>query len=141
LVDIQNETDLFDLQDSSLYVDSVFDITGVIRHDTRNPGFGEFYLQPNGSEDFALTQTTGLAESEELSFGLYPNPATDRLTLELPGPVAEVSLRDALGRRLKHRREVGRGRMQWSVGDLAPGVYFVTVRSEAGTATRRLLKR
>ena len=80
------------------------------------------------------------------SLDLFPNPATDRLTLRLNDDYrgeATIVLRDALGRQLRldhYRKEGTLLRTEVPLSDLAPGVYFLEVREGEARRTRRFVK-
>ncbi|MBC7449106.1 MAG: T9SS type A sorting domain-containing protein, partial [Hymenobacteraceae bacterium] len=70
---------------------------------------------------------------------LYPNPAADACTVELPpsdastpaDALATVTLRDALGRRVWQTRATGRQQQVPLIGR-APGLYVLTIITTAG---------
>ena len=64
---------------------------------------------------------------------LYPNPATEFVTVEAERPIATVTIADAAGRVLRRER-VGAERARLPVADLAPGLYFVVVRDREGAS-------
>ena len=76
-----------------------------------------------------------------LAVRVYPNPADDRLTVELAGdePLSRVEVYDTGGRRLLDRPAAGH-RHEISVGQLPRGVYFVRLSgAHGGTVTRRVV--
>lgn len=145
LVDIQNETDLFGIPDSTPFVDSLLNIRGVVRHDSRNPGFGAYYLQPNGVEDIDFLMPSGLAgSSRELTIDVYPNPARQRLMVVLPQAVhaEEVAVLNTLGQSVITRRGSIQGRLAIAVAELPEGVYLLSVVTEDGRRSlQRFIKR
>jgi hypothetical protein len=76
----------------------------------------------------------------------YPNPVRGRLHLAFnlgqAGPV-NVDLYDLLGRRVRTLADGaypgGRQILDADVGDLAPGVYLLRLKTDAGTVTRRVV--
>jgi hypothetical protein len=81
----------------------------------------------------------------------YPNPFSDRLKLEGPGPAqapVEVSILDVRGRQVHHARlEASLGAVEYgwdgrdSDGGLVPaGLYFIRVRSAGSEETLRVVK-
>ena len=81
-------------------------------------------------------------EARAVDFALVPNPATDLVTVRLPAEAASASIvvTDVTGRTVAARREFAAS-ASFDVGDWAAGLYVVTVRTEAGSATERLLVR
>ncbi len=76
------------------------------------------------------------------AYDLFPNPASSHTTLLVrqdPGRIRQVSLLDALGRRVRaivlnnHA-----GRIEIAVHDLSPGLYFVQFLTELGPVVRPL---
>lgn len=77
---------------------------------------------------------------------IYPNPATQTLTVEFevnaPGDYT-IAITDALGQQVM-TNECGQVdhfyKKDLSIGGLDRGIYFVTIRSEKGGITKRLVK-
>ncbi len=78
-----------------------------------------------------------------LNVGLYPNPATDRTTLDLttlPAATYQVRVLDMAGRVLQSHTLTGGLAHSLTVGELPSGSYLVQVSGEAVKITRRLTK-
>lgn len=83
----------------------------------------------------------GIEENQELAFRMYPNPATDFITIEcmkFGSDVPVISLHDHLGRLLKIK-EMDYNRTQFEVPDLPAGLYLISVKTKEGAATRKLI--
>lgn len=104
----------------------------------------------NNVSDYSAIRTFTMPTAREaaslpVQVDLYPNPATERSTLQLGLPVAQelrVELRDALGRVVYARgeyREAGQHTIELDVSDLVPGFYLVHVQGERSQETRRLI--
>ena len=82
---------------------------------------------------------------EEAEFGMYPNPATDQLTVEVPMQAdadVTVSVLDPAGKlAIQQHRTMSKGdnRMTLDVRALPNGVYFVQVRNGEQSFTRKLV--
>jgi hypothetical protein len=81
----------------------------------------------------------------EASFGLFPNPASQSVTVEVPleadGDVS-VAILDPSGKQaLAQTRRLTKGdnRMEFQLGELPAGVYFVQVRNGELAMTRKLV--
>lgn len=81
--------------------------------------------------------STTVAEEQKPSLGLYPNPASDEVTLNWPrslGAASSVLIADMNGRTVLHRylvaAEVGRARID--ISPLFPGNYTVTITGTNG---------
>ena len=75
-------------------------------------------------------QTLSLAEGAAArdEFELFPNPATDRVTIRAPRPVrASVVLRDVLGRVLWCHSVAGTSTATCSLAAYPPGLYLLTL--------------
>ncbi|RTQ50919.1 T9SS type A sorting domain-containing protein [Hymenobacter gummosus] len=87
--------------------------------------------------------TAKKAAREELPLAVYPNPAREELTLELPGGSgrATVEILSALGQRVRSFTPTvaGNGRVQLPLQSLQAGMYLVRVSTAAGTATRQFM--
>jgi hypothetical protein len=79
---------------------------------------------------------------ESLAVALYPNPVTDRLTVELPTAVpAHLELRDLAGRLIQQHTFPAAAKVHTlSLVDLPAGVYLVQVNTPAGSVVRRISK-
>lgn len=76
----------------------------------------------------------------------YPNPASETVTVRYAAPQAgpvHIDLYDIVGRRVgtlhRGRAEHGRHAQTVDLPDLASGVYFVRLRTERATITRKLI--
>lgn len=108
----------------------VFDVTGVVSFTNYN-NVPEWNIQPRVAADIALS--TGIREAGVLgSASLFPNPATDRLTLDLgkaAGQRVEYTLTDAQGRMVR-ADVVNDTRTDLNVTGLNAGVYHLTLRTD-----------
>ena len=69
---------------------------------------------------------------------VYPNPATDRLTVRLPGTTRfETALYDLSGRRVVERSQ----HATLDLSQLPPGIYLLNVYTHEHVLTRRVVKR
>jgi len=72
---------------------------------------------------------------------VFPNPATDRVTLTLPTPgAATVALRDLAGRLVLAPATLGADKQVVLPAGLAAGVYVLEVRQGEVFAVRRIVK-
>ena len=81
-----------------------------------------------------FTSNQGIAETENASITLYPNPASDKVTLEGVGNEANIFIINAMGKVVRRLENAG-GTLTFSVGDLPKGIYFVRVSN----AVRKLV--
>lgn len=87
-----------------------------------------------------ISSTYDVLADEEWT--IYPNPATDRVVMDLdPMAVDLIEIRDINGRQVwSDRTSAGRHLNTLNGLDrLAPGIYFLTVYTEQGAGTKRLV--
>lgn len=101
-----------------------------------------FYL-----DDINLTSVTGIAELPLVSnIQVFPNPASDLVTVEfdlVDDKNISVEMKDVLGRLIKTGETVslqaGHHQMSMPLGDVAKGIYFISVKSNAQVLTKKLV--
>ncbi|MEM9025053.1 MAG: T9SS type A sorting domain-containing protein [Bacteroidota bacterium] len=71
---------------------------------------------------------------------IYPNPATDRVTIELDGLQAGVSLHDLTGREIAVPQTRQQGQTTLSLGAISAGVYLVRIHGQDQQRVMRLVK-
>jgi len=88
------------------------------------------------------TSHVGVGEmNKKENVELYPNPATNELTIEIKNIKAKsIKLINVLGEVVTNKEKVGVGKMEVDVGNLAKGIYFVEVESEVGIMRRKFVK-
>jgi hypothetical protein len=91
----------------------------------------------DGSRRYSAVEQ--LLYSDALSVSIYPNPASDEIKIVSAGKISGVSIADATGRTVK-KMISGTGN-RYNISSLVPGVYFVSVTDEYGTAVSKILKR
>lgn len=79
----------------------------------------------------ALPAAVGTINAQYL-VNISPNPAGDRVMVTLTEPASIVMLYDATGRQLQQIVS-GEKRISFSLTDLAPGTYFISVRAQNGS--------
>jgi hypothetical protein len=113
------------------------------------PAFGLYVALPAGGDLIALTNTTGIKETnfEESNLSLYPNPVKDlvnvRFGLKKAGNV-ELEIRSLSGALVK-RQSLGMIQARESytsinVSDLPAGLYLVTLKSAGSQVGLKLNK-
>jgi hypothetical protein len=110
-------------------------------------GFGAYQVPSIGLSIFvpdstiAVAQVPGAAEN----FRLYPNPTENSINVEIAlDGVSNVQymMTDVSGRivRLANKQNVQNEVVTFGLTDLAPGVYFMTIKTNKGTTTQRFIK-
>jgi hypothetical protein len=117
-------------------------------------GAVKFYvaaLAGNGSGtggDQVVTTTSssfnvlGIAEAKRLDFEMYPNPASDKLTIQLPSGSdnATVEFYDYVGR-LALTQKVTTSNNKVNVNNLSTGIYLLKVLSDDKIGTQKFIKK
>ena len=92
----------------------------------------------SGQENFMLeTLTIDAIEVEPYTISVYPNPTIDILHVSTNLEVQKLILYDILGKQittLKNSKSM-------TVEHLRSGVYFIKIMTEAGTLTKRIIKK
>ena len=82
------------------------------------------------------TLTSITEKDNELSVGLYPNPNSGQFTIE--ASEGNIAIYNSMGAVMYEDFHTG-GNVEYSVGDLSPGIYFVRISNESGSATQKFL--
>lgn len=82
---------------------------------------------------------TAINENVAANFDMYPNPASDLLIIKSE-KITSYTLCDVLGSKVKSGNFNPAATHSVNVSDLKTGVYFITVASEKGNATKKFMK-
>ena len=79
-------------------------------------------------------------EDAELTFLLFPNPATDKINLLVPNELLNSTLQivDALGR-IVYTEDINSVKLEISTNRFSSGYYFVRIRNEKKIYTQKLI--
>lgn len=113
-------------------VGAFYSITGPTQF-----SFSAWRVLPRDVNDVSVG--SGVTENVDIHVAIFPNPATDlvRVTLPAASGRAELVLVDAAGRMVMND-VTATDNAVLNVGDLANGVYLLTVRTEAGISTEHI---
>ncbi|KOS05203.1 hypothetical protein AM493_03495 [Flavobacterium akiainvivens] len=106
------------------------------------------YYTYGGTTDFYIDNvslysgTLSTKSVQALTFSIYPNPAVDVITISNADSalVNGIQVADVNGRIVKSAKYDGIATAQLSLADLNSGVYMVTVTSEKGAVTKKIVK-
>jgi hypothetical protein len=91
-----------------------------------------------------ITSSVGIAENSTNAIALvYPNPATDKLTVSLNGSVSgkvTVSIVDITGRIVSEQAYNAADKIELNIASLAKGSYMVKVTSDSAQSVQRVVK-
>jgi uncharacterized repeat protein (TIGR01451 family) len=92
------------------------------------------------NEVFTTVQAAaGVAENVVKGFSMYPNPASDTVTVQLENMVsADVVINDILGKTVLKAKAEGT-EQAIDIAALNSGMYFITVTSEGKSVTKKLM--
>ena len=79
--------------------------------------------------------------NNELNCNIYPNPASDILTIATEANVEEIAIYDIYGRAVRQQVNETTGQQVVDVADLETGVYFVNIKTENGNIIKRFIKK
>lgn len=79
----------------------------------------------------------GVDENQENLFTIYPNPVKSTLTIQSKEPINSATFYDVLGRKLLEELE---NFEQLDVSGLPVGLLFVTIKTEYGAITKKIIK-
>lgn len=80
--------------------------------------------------------------SNDNSFSIYPNPASNNITINFSSSSKNISIKiyDATGRLVKEIENVKSGENNISVSELENGLYLLNLYDESHTITKRFIK-
>ena len=100
-------------------------------------------IRTNTATTIHAEPTSSLAELEEHSISMYPNPCTDFITIDASeiSQNTTVTVFDMNGRMVILPQTVSSaGVVQLSTGELSKGVYHVEISTEGGTITKQFIR-
>ncbi|MEO0898168.1 MAG: T9SS type A sorting domain-containing protein [Bacteroidota bacterium] len=102
------------------------------------------YMVPRIAVANGLVTATNLTDIINQELNMYPNPATNLITItnsDPMNPVYEVAILDQQGRMVYQRNMNERGTINIERGNLASGLYLVRIQTDKGRATKKLVLR
>ena len=90
------------------------------------------YFNTDSFGEVTLGEAVGITERVELDVQVYPNPTTDRLSINTDDQIQEISLVNTSGQLIKVYSEVHRGLNTFDVSELPSGMYIIKMEVEGG---------
>ncbi len=87
-----------------------------------------------------VSNTTGIADQEAENAQIYPNPATDFITLQNTETVDVVEIFNMMGAQVIRKTHVAAGE-QINISQLTSGIYFLKQTTDGSTSTQKFIKR
>ena len=78
--------------------------------------------------------------NNELNCDVYPNPASDILTIATEANVEEIAIYDIYGRAVRQQVNETTGQQVVDVADLENGIYFINIKTDKGNIVKRFIK-
>lgn len=136
---------LVDATTETIYIGSAEEYVGNSTYESidLNDGSSLSTENPSGgpilNKFIAVSGTLGIRKIENLTFRVYPNPASSFVLIESEGSdEKKISLYTLNGKEvLAIKTNVSKYRMD--LGDLPSGVFFIKVESKYGSATKKIL--
>ena len=91
----------------------------------------------------ACTKTLGesLGENESY-FNIFPNPASDNITISTNQEITEVNIYNILGVNVYNEQfTINNSQLNVNISDFCNGVYFIKVKTEEGEIVKRFIKK
>lgn len=83
--------------------------------------------------------SASLSENEAMNLNVYPNPTTNKLTIDSEELIQSIQITDQLGR-VMHNQPVQHNQVMLSIQELATGNYWLEVNTDAGTSIVKISK-
>ena len=82
--------------------------------------------------------TTSVLEEETFNLRIYPNPASNKLFLDSPENITNISLIDSVGNILRSIDNPTPGVLKIDIDGIFPGIYFLNIRKQKETYTQQV---
>lgn len=76
----------------------------------------------------------------EFNFLIYPNPTKDNLTIKCETIITNIIVTDILGRTIKEIYTLNKSEITINTNDFESGIYFVTLKTNQGSVTQKIVK-
>ena len=89
--------------------------------------------------DIKVAYGTGIEESEEPLFSVYPNPVVNMVNVNCEG-IEEINLFNTVGQKIENIRTEGRDNVQIDLSGQPNGIYILQAVSQGHTLAKRIVK-
>lgn len=93
-----------------------------------------------GNIIFDIRTSVPVQSMEEFRFEVYPNPSSEYVSINSPEQIQEISITDVHGKLLETVSNISANEYLYSLKQLTPGNYFITVISGASAGTQLITK-
>lgn len=126
-------------------------LTGTVAYIGTSTSFTDVYSSGNYYKIYAVDKafnysselvvsdaTLGLIKNEVLDFKIYPNPASDFITIESNNlKVSAIAIYDILGKQVLSQKELTDN--QLDVSNLKNGIYFLNISANGNSITKKVI--
>ncbi len=108
---------------------------------TDEPNGNSVLYVDNLSFDNLISSVSEQASSQT-KYNIYPNPASDKITIANAGNSEETYIRilNLQGKQIMNLQFQNQNNLELDISALAIGIYFIEVKTEKGTALKKLIK-
>ena len=95
------------------------------------------------SNCMVVTNCVGFETLSSSDIALYPNPASQLLTMEIPSNhrIGSIEILDLQGRIIfSQAYNSSNGKHQIPVSEISNGIYFISINTDQGNITKRFVK-
>jgi len=129
---------------SNAYVGSTLQVSNVTENDFTNPVVYRVIAENGTYFDYTVTVSfnTGVDVSEWFSsIKSYPNPVSDRLTIEMTRPADRIQIINGLGQTMEDIRNPGQTTVEIQTSTWMKGIYFIRYfREEKFIGVQKIIK-
>ena len=86
-----------------------------------------------------LVSTVGVGENSSNKVTLYPNPVSDKLTVEAGEAINKVEIYNLVGTLVYSQKNCA-SKVEITTSDLQSGIYFIRLTTKSASETRRFVK-
>ncbi|MEP0263160.1 T9SS type A sorting domain-containing protein [Dokdonia sp.] len=146
-----NIAEEFPISNGDIFTFQIPGVTVNLLVDTNNPYPGGFAFENGGEFGQVVDFVFNVSISDEFlatdefttaNISVFPNPTTDRLSIDLGQNYQEVTMAtyDVLGAIVKRTSAQNTSNIEENVKNLKTGVYFSVIKTEVGEVTVKFIK-
>lgn len=154
---VLSDTDIVTLGTESEIMSSATSLAGVLADSTTGTyeftpdADGEYYFGVHATSlagggvlaffNIAVSETASTGKTDANAFSVYPNPSNSIVNIaNAKAQINGVKLTDINGRTVKAASFDGVSTAQVNIADLSAGVYMMTINSDKGAVTKKVVK-
>ena len=93
-------------------------------------------------DNLFVDQVLSVKGVEASDFSVYPNPTNNILNIsnKTNDLINTVQITDLTGKTIKESNFIAKSSIQMNIGDIAAGVYMMTIKTDKGSITKKIVK-